>query len=172
MIRTTIAILAAVALTGACATTGTSSGSPAGAKASRNTESAPLDLASSDFASQGLRAVSDGRIPSKECGMVLWSLEGTRPAAVFQFVSGKNAEVNIAGNPVRLTRTDYSGAAGFGVYERQYFESAEGVSIEVTARFGLEFSDGAYLEQGLIKISDSAGWSMVTPAAGIAGCRP
>jgi hypothetical protein len=103
--------------------------------------------------------------------MVLWTLEGTRPSAVFQFVSGKEARVNIAGKPISLKRTDYDGASGYGIFERQIFESAEGVSVEVTARFGLEFNGGAYLEHGLIKVRDAAGWSMVSPTAGIAGCR-
>ena len=162
MIRNSIAMLAALSLTGACASTTTAGGD----------SSTPLDLASATVASQGLRPIGDARIPSNQCGMVLWTLEGARPAAVFQFVAGKEAQVNIAGRPVRLALKEFSGASGFGVFERQRFESEDGVVVDVTARFGLEFKDGAYLEQGLIKVSDSAGWSMVSPAAGIAGCRP
>lgn len=161
MIRKAIAMLAAMSLAGACASTKTAGG-----------EAPPLDLASANTALQGLRPIGEAKIPSSQCGMVLWTLEGARPAAVFQFVSGKEAQVNIAGRPVRLALTEFSGASGFGVFERQRFESADGVVVDVTARFGLEFKDGAYLEQGLIKVSDSAGWSMVSPAAGIAGCRP
>lgn len=162
MIRKTIAMLAAVSLAGACAST----------TAAGDGDAAPLDLANTNIATEGLRPIGDAKIPAGECGMVLWTLEGARPAAVFQFVSGKAAQVNIAGRPVHLALKDFNGASGFGVFERQRFESADGVVVEVTARFGLEFKDGAYLEQGLIKVSDSAGWSMVSPAAGIAGCRP
>lgn len=161
MIRKTIAMLAALILAGACASKTTAGG-----------EAPPLDLASTDIASRGLRPIGDARIPSNQCGMILWTLEGARPAAVFQFVASKEAQVNIAGRPVRLALKDFSGASGFGVFERQRFESADGIVVDVTARFGLEFKDGAYLEQGLIKVSDTAGWSMVSPAAGIAGCRP
>jgi hypothetical protein len=103
--------------------------------------------------------------------MLLWTLEGNRPAAIFQFVSGKKARINIAGRPIELTLADYSGASGFGVYERQTFRGEEGVEVEVNARFGLSFNGGAYLEQGLVKVRDSSGWSIVSPAAGIAGCR-
>lgn len=165
MIRNTIAILAVLAMTGACASTGATT-------ANESATATPLDLTSNDVAAQGLLPVGDAKIPSSECGMVLWSLEGARPAAVFQFVSGKEAQVNIAGRQVKLTRTDYSGASGFGVFERQRFENGDGLVIDVSARFGMEFSEGAYLEHGLIKLSDSTGWSMVSPAAGIAGCRP
>lgn len=163
MIRKSIVMLSALSLMCACAST---RAPKAGA------EAAPLDLASAGAASQGLRPIGDARIPSGECGMVLWTLEDARPAAVFRFLSGKEAQANIAGRPVRLTLTDFSGASGFGVFERQRFENADGIAVEVKARFGLEFKDGAYLEQGVIKVSDSAGWSMVSPAAGIAGCRP
>ncbi len=158
-------LFSAVFLTSACATFS------GGEKAEIESET-PLDLANVNIASQGLRPIGDARIPSSECGMILWTLEGARPSAVFQYVSEKQAQVNIAGQPVHLTRTEFYGASGYGVYERQRFESEDGLVIEVTARFGLEFNEGAYLEQGLIKLSDESGWSMVSPAAGIAGCRP
>ena len=90
---------------------------------------------------------------------------------MFRFVSGKKAEINIAGKPVELTRTDYDGAAGFGIFERQVFLGPDGVTVEVSARFGLGFPGGSYLEQGLVKVSDHNGWSMVSPTAGIAGCK-
>ncbi|MCK5748940.1 MAG: hypothetical protein KAH44_22185 [Oricola sp.] len=162
MIRKTIFALSAFYLLGACASAG----------APKAESAASLDLASAGVAAQGLRPIGDAQIPSGECGMVLWTLEGARPAAVFRFISGKQAQANVAGQPVRLVLTEFNGASGYGVFERQRFENESGVVIEVNARFGLEFKDGAYLEQGVIKVSDSAGWSMVSPAAGIAGCRP
>ncbi len=132
---------------------------------------APVNLASENAGMRGLQPLSDAALPASECGMILWTLEGSRPAAVFRFVSGKVAQINIAGKPLNLTRTEFDGASGYGVSERQVFESGDGVSVEVTARFGLSFDGGAYLEQGLIKVRDAGGWSMVAPTAGIAGCR-
>ncbi len=158
-----VAALSIFALISACATISRSTGGVETAQ--------PVNLASADAGVQGLQPLADAAIPSSECGMVLWTLEGRRPAAVFRFVSGKQAQINIAGKPVNLTRTDYDGASGYGVFERQVFESGDGVAVEVTARFGLSFDGGAYLEQGLIKVRDAAGWSMVSPTAGIAGCR-
>jgi hypothetical protein len=72
---------------------------------------------------------------------------------------------------VTFSRVDYSGVAGFGVYERQVFRSETGLEVEINARFGLDFNGGAYLEQGLLKLRDNHGWSVVAPSAGIAGCR-
>ncbi|WDI31240.1 hypothetical protein PUV54_14915 [Hyphococcus flavus] len=119
----------------------------------------------------GLGPIQNAALPEKKCGMVLWTLEGTRPSAIFRFVSGEQAEINLAGQNVLLERVDFSGASGFGVYEQQTFRSHEGIEIEISARFGLDFANGAYLERGLIKLNDQEGWSMVAPTAGIAGCR-
>lgn len=160
-----LASCALFALAGACATTAS------GTKARQAETDAGVDLASEAAGAQGLRPIADAKLPDKSCGMVLWTLEGRRPAAVFRFVSGDEAEINIAGSPVTLKRIDYAGAAGFGVFERQSFESSDGVTVDVSARFGLGFEGGAYLEQGLIKVRDNTGWSMVSPTAGIAGCK-
>ncbi|GJL90728.1 hypothetical protein [Hyphococcus sp.] len=157
------ALLASTLLMSACATTTLSS--------KKEQTDGVLDLAGIEAGVLGLRPLASAELPANECGMVLWTLEGNRPSAVFQFISGKEARVNIAGKPINLTRTDYDGASGYGIFERQVFESKEGVSIEVSARFGLEFSGGAYLEHGLIKVRDAGGWSMVSPTAGVAGCR-
>lgn len=161
----TILIIAAAISLGACATT---TASPDAA----TNETMPISLASADpSAPQGLQPLVNASLPASECGMVLWTLEGSRPAAVFQFVTGKQARINIAGREVNLALAEFSGASGYGVFERQRFEGEEGVIVEVTAQFGLEFAGGAYLEQGLIRVRDGAGWSMVSPTAGIAGCR-
>lgn len=151
----------------ACTTTGAKNSTQS---ASSTTMSVgEITLASEDGRTLG--SLPDASLPEKSCGMVLWTLENSKPAAVFRFVSGESGEMNIAGQPVALSRTEIDGAGGFGVYERQVFANDDGLAVEVTARFGLSFSGGAYLEQGLIKLSDKDGWSIVTPTAGIAGCR-
>lgn len=163
MIKKVCVASGALMMIGACAS---------GAGKARSSDApATVDLASSESGVKGLQPIGDAQLPAKECGMMLWTLEGNRPAAVFQYVAGKNARINIAGKPVELTRTKFDGASGFGVFERQVFTSSDGVKVEVSSRFGLSFNGGAYLEQGLIKVSDQAGWSLVSPTAGIAGCR-
>ncbi len=165
MMKRMMALAALVVLTAACATTG------GGAGAAKAGNGLPLSLAGDDGAQKGLGPLADPVLPESKCGMLLWTLEGARPAAIFRFVSGGEAEINFSGRPVILSLAEFSGASGYGVYEKQRFTSAEGLQMEITARFGLEFNNGAYLEKGLIRITDSAGWSMVAPTAGIAGCR-
>lgn len=118
-----------------------------------------------------LGALANARIPDKSCGMILWTLEAQRPSAVFRYVAGENAEIVLGKRIVVLARADYSGASGFGVFENQAFQSEDGVEVEIESRFGMGFDGGAYIERGLIKVRDSSGWSIVAPAAGIAGCR-
>ncbi len=120
---------------------------------------------------QTLGALQQASIPDKSCGMILWTLEAQRPSAIFRFVVGDGGEVVLGGHTVSLTRVDYDGASGFGVFENQQFRNEDGVEVEIVSRFGLGFDGGAYIERGLIKVRDASGWSIVAPAAGIAGCR-
>ena len=128
-----------------------------------------MTLANGD---QTLGALQEASIPEKSCGMILWTLEAQRPSAIFRFVVGEGGEVVIGDRLVSLARMEFSGASDFGVAENQQFRNDEGVEVEITSRFGLGFDGGAYIERGLIKVRDASGWSIVAPAAGIAGCRP
>lgn len=148
-----------------------SAGNPLGQSRQAAASDGPLSLANMNGAVGGLRPLQEASLPAGECGMILWTLEGARPAAIFRFVSGKQAEMNVLGRPVKFQRIDYSGAGDYGVHEQQLFRSEDGLEAEIAARFGLSFSGGAYLERGLIKLRDNDGWSIVAPAAGIAGCR-
>ena len=131
-------------------------------------QQAPLTLAESD---QALGPLQQASLPEKSCGMILWTLEAQRPSAIFRFIVGDQGEIVLGGRTVLLTRIEQSGASGFGVFENQQFKNDDGVEVEIASRFGLGFDGGAYIERGLIKVRDASGWSIVAPAAGIAGCR-
>lgn len=118
-----------------------------------------------------LGSLPEAAIPAEACGMILWTLNAQRPTPVFRFISGKQGEINLSGQLMNLDLVDVSGVSGFGVFENQTFRSEDGLELETSAQFGVGFDGGAYLESGLIKLSDPSGWSVVTPAAGIAGCR-
>ncbi len=118
-----------------------------------------------------LGALPEAAIPQQSCGMILWTLEGKKPAPVFRFVSGKTGEIMLGGQIIELTLSSTGGASGFGVYENLSFTADSGVTVEVTSEFGAGFDGGSYVERGLIKVRDESGWSLVAPAAGIAGCR-
>lgn len=132
---------------------------------------APVSLADAEGENFGFGPLPESALPERKCGMVLWTLEGKRPSAIFRFISGEEAEMNIAGELVKFTRVNFAGAGDFGVFEQQAFRSESGIEVEVNAHFGLGFDGGAYLERGVIKLRDNEGWSVVAPAAGVAGCR-
>lgn len=129
----------------------------------------PITLGDGD---KTLDPIVDARLPDGACGMILWTLESQRPVAIFRYVAGNTAQVNIGGRMAELTLGDFSGRSDFGIYEQQVFRSDGGVEVSVDASFGRGFEGGAYLERGLIKVRDASGWSIVAPAAGVAGCRP
>lgn len=129
----------------------------------------PLVAASAD--GQTLGALTETQLPDRSCGMILWTLDANRPSPVFRYVSGKEAEIVINDAVIAFTRIGGNGDSGFGIYQYQEFESDTGLRLEVSSEFGAEFDGGSYLEQGLVKVHAPEGWSIVAPAAGIAGCR-
>lgn len=160
-----IAVGALIIILGGC---GTLIGGKSASVATETVEPVAATLAESD---QVLGALQQANIPEKSCGMILWTLESQRPSAIFRFIVGEAGEIVLGGRTVLLTRIDQSGASGFGVFENQQFQNEDGVEVEIASRFGLGFDGGAYIERGLIKVRDASGWSIVAPAAGIAGCR-
>ena len=120
---------------------------------------------------QTLGVLTETQLPNRSCGMILWTLDANRPSPVFRYVSGKEAEIVVNDETIAFTRIRGTGDSGFGIYQYQEFESEAGLRLEVTSEFGAEFDGGSYLEQGLVKVHAPTGWSIVAPAAGIAGCR-
>lgn len=118
-----------------------------------------------------LTPLAESSLPEDKCGMILWMLEADRPSPVLRYVAGEKAEIAINGAPAALTLENASGTSGFGVFEEQTFTNEAGLDATVTFRFGLGFEGGSYLERGLITVETDNGWRVVTPAAGIAGCR-
>ncbi len=118
-----------------------------------------------------LTALPQSGLPDGKCGLILWTLEQDRPAAILRLVAGEKAEISVNGVQTFLTLDEASGASGFGVFENQSFTSEQGFSAAVTFRFGLGFEGGSYVERGLVSVETEEGWRLVVPTAGIAGCR-
>jgi hypothetical protein len=115
--------------------------------------------------------LGEAGLPRGECGMILWSLDEDRPVPIFRYISGKTAEMSVGGQLRTLKRIEASGATAFGVYEDQSFAADDGLTVNVTMRFGLGFDGGAYVENGLIAVDTAPGWRTISPSAGISGCR-
>lgn len=168
MIMRTIAILAVIAGSLGCASQ--PAPAPGGAGASADVDAG---LANGlPFENFSLGAIEDAKLPEKSCGMILWSLDAQRPTPVFRYISTKKAEIMISGRMLELEPVEFAGSGSYGVFEQQSFSSPGGISVETESRFGLGFDGGSYLERALIKVRAPDGWSIVAPAAGIAGCRP
>jgi hypothetical protein len=116
--------------------------------------------------------LTDGALPKGECGMILWTLESDRPAAVFRYVASKRAEIMIDDVVVDLGLTSASGQSSYGISEYLAFSNGGGLTVTVRANFGIGFDGGNYLEQTLLSVENAEGWKSVIPSAGVAGCRP
>ena len=159
-------------LTGALMLTGAAGCAATQGASSGGADAAPVQVGPASLEEgQTLGALPEASIPADACGMILWTVSSQRPIPVFRFISGKTAEIQLSGQVVPLSLANVAGDSGFGVFEDQVFQSADGLVVEVNANFSTGFAGGAYLESGVIRMRDAAGWSAVTPAAGIAGCR-
>lgn len=151
---------------------GCAAGPSSDLEAKATTERSPAAASAGDSGGDlTLGAIKQPAIPKGACGMILWTLESERPTPIFRYVDGKSAEMTINGTAKEFQLERRDGASGFGVFEQQDFLAEGGLSVKVAVAFGLGFDGGSYLERGVISITDATGWKLVTPAAGIAGCR-
>lgn len=162
-------LLASLAALGASACT--TSGGVGGSGARPDDEAA-------EPATDGVRfgLLAENALPVGTCGMVLWTLDGRAPQAIFRYVSGKSGEAVLNGQPVAFDFVTGSGLARYGVSERAAFRprpggAYDGATLSVEVTFGLGFDGGHYLERGLLAVQTADGWRTVAPVAGLAGCR-
>ena len=122
-----------------------------------------------------LGELSVANLPNGSCGMLLWTMQNQTPRLVFRSVVGGEAMTVLDGVQTPLKATQVGGERLHGVSADQSFIGAHGeapVKVTVTGRFGQRFDSGVYVEKAIISVVDTSGWERVTPAAGIAGCRP
>lgn len=130
----------------------------------------PLSLRP-DASTISLTALSDGNLPRGKCGMVLWTLDASRPVPVLRYVAGNVGEVHLNNTPYELIRVNVGGNAVFGVFPVQSFAAGKDITVAVEVQFGQGFDGGTYLERGTISIEKPDSPTLITPVAGIAGCR-
>ncbi len=121
-----------------------------------------------------IQPISMSNLPEGECGMLLWAREADQPVLVFRSLQSGSASMVIEGEDVELTRLSATGESRYGMNERTIYQAAltEGtVEVTLNATFGVPFEGGAYVEQGLMTLTNQQGWERVTPVAGLVGCR-
>ena len=118
-----------------------------------------------------MTSITQTTLPDGSCGMVLWTLDASRPIPVLRYVAGKSGEISIDNVTYDLTRVSVGGDIAFGVFPRQSFVGGEGIELGVDLQFGQGFDGGSYIQRGVITLNRPEGPTLVTPVAGIAGCR-
>ena len=130
----------------------------------------PVD-ANKDDSSFFLTPLDTSMLPKGRCGMVLWTLDANRPVPVLRYLSGENGEFRLDSVPYELVRIEASGSGAYGVFEEQVFAAGKDIRVYVTLSLAQGFENGNYLEEGLIRVVKPESPELVTPVAGIAGCR-
>jgi len=118
-----------------------------------------------------LTGLTDSSLPRGKCGMVLWTLDENRPVPVLRYVAENNGEFRLNQIPYELIRVEVGGNSAYGVFPQQVFAAGSDIRVSVNVRFGQGFEGGAYLDGGILKIEKPGQSTLVTPVAGIAGCR-
>ncbi len=118
-----------------------------------------------------LTSINRSTLPKGTCGMVLWTLDANRPIPVLQYSQAENGELRLNNIPYELIRIDAQGDGAFGIFKNQTFAAGADIRVHVDLSFGQGFDGGTYLERGVIKVEQPDNLTLITPVAGIAGCR-
>ncbi len=118
-----------------------------------------------------LTGLPDSNLPRGSCGMVLWTLDARRPVPILRYVAGESGEFRLSGVPYELLRLNVGGDSAFGIFPVQSFAAGTDIRVDVELQFGQGFDGGTYLERGVISVAKPDFPTLITPVAGIAGCR-
>lgn len=168
-LRRAIIAMAVMALLGACTSNGAGGEDSVSAPAVVPAIIPPGVFTGSDTIM--LTSLGESNLPHGSCGMVLWTLDANRPVPVLRYVVGDKGEFHLNRVPHELIRTNVGGNDLFGIFPRQSFVAGNDIKIGVELQFGQGFDGGTYLKRGVIILERPEGPTLVTPVAGIAGCR-
>lgn len=112
-------------------------------------------------------ALEDG-----ECAMFLWRRGGSRQRLVLHVSEGEEtATLALDGGKKRVRRSDAEGLPVLGQFRKQTFTYDDltiDLSVQIERRASL--IGGAVVPGGVLRLTDSAGWSASFPVAGLIGC--
>lgn len=107
-----------------------------------------------------------------ECGLFLWSREAEPKLMVVAY--DKPGMIRLRGNDriYTLPRVAFSGETASGHFERQRYSDG-GLTISVEFKFdeSRSLQDGAYVKEGVLRVTSRRGWQTVVPVAGLVACQ-
>lgn len=107
-----------------------------------------------------------------ECGLFLWSKTDTSKFIFFSKAITETATLTQGELPVALTQT---GAGGdlFGEFNtRTTYRAENGSDVELELTPGEMLDGGQRVRDGLITVTNSAGWLTKLPVLGVRACQP
>lgn len=131
----------------------------------------PTDSANNGDDAVFLTNLGVSNLPNGKCGMVLWTIDESRPIPVLRYVAGETGVVRFNQQPYELIRLTLDGQGAYGVFQEQSFAAGQDIRISVSIEFGQAFDGGTFLDRGIIRVERPDTATLVTPIAGLAGCR-
>lgn len=119
-----------------------------------------------------LEALSAQKLSPGRCGLFLWSRSQQPVFIMFATEAPAEAMVRIGGRDRKLSRKTTAGERVFGHFEKQTFSSNQYTfDVELTYDTSRPIQDGAIIKQGVMRTTDTKGFSTVLPVGGMIGCQ-
>lgn len=119
-----------------------------------------------------LGAVPPQPLKAGQCGLFLWSRVAAPDLKLVAFDQPAEAVIVVEGKTRTLKRTAFSGEALAGHFEEQTFSDGRiTVAARITFDLNRPVQDGAVVREGSLRVTDAAGWEVVSPVGGMSGCQ-
>lgn len=107
-----------------------------------------------------------------ECGMFLWSRANEPELMLVAWDKPGLARFRANGRVYSLPRVAFSGESANGHFERQRYSDG-GVTVHLDVSFDRErqLRDGAYVRDGVMRVTSRRGWETVAPVGGMTACQ-
>lgn len=117
-----------------------------------------------------LGAIGPQELPREGCAAFLWSL--SEPRRLVAMAAPERLRVQIDGKTVDLTRTGAEGVAGLGLAASTRYAAGDVTATVVLAVAERpDIAKGGFVTDATLTIEPRGGDVMVTPVAGMVGCR-
>jgi hypothetical protein len=107
-----------------------------------------------------------------ECGLFLWSRDAEPKLMMVAYDKPGMVRLRANDRIMTLPRVAFSGENASGHFEKQRYAD-DGLTINVEVKFdeARTLRDGAYIKEGVMRITSKRGWDTLIPVGGLAACQ-
>ena len=138
----------------------------ASAACSSTPEPAPTEVETPALQKKGLPAQN---LAPGDCGLFLWNRTDASTFLFFQR-SGEGLALFYENGEVEITNTANDGTLFGQFYSLSHWSFPDGRSLRLSIEPGEEIDGGQRISNGVISATNSDGWEVKTPVAGVTAC--